>query len=551
MALVNVNKLSIAGGGFGRLPVSKQVTVLIAISVSVALGVFVALWSRTPNMAPLYAKLDSSETSQIIDVLEKNGIQHKFDSSAGGVLVPVNEINEIRMKLAAQGLPKGSGIGYEILDKPQGFNTSQFMETVRYRRGLEGELAKTIGSLEFVREARVHLGLPKQASFLRRNAVSSASVMVDLYGGHQLDKRQVDGIVHLVASSVPELRREDITVVDQRGNLLTNNSNSAFYGAVEEMNYTRQKEQELARKIQELLAPIYGANGVRAEVTADMDFTFSEKTLENFNNDKPIVRNEAVIREQKTNDSIPAGIPGALSNQPPSLIGTPEKAAAAANTSQNEGETKAKEPVNFRDQSTRNYEIGKTITHEKHALGKLLKVSVAVVVNDRIQYDNTGAETRTPLTTDELTRIESLVKDAIGFNAERGDKVTIINSSFASPPPLVAENPSHDIHSLLQQAWFVPAVKQALGGIFILFILFSIIKPMVKSLSEFKIADASASAGTQEMSNTQQALGNGKGQSIPIDTTSLGKVEQVKQIAHDDSKRAAQVVMNWVGREDE
>jgi flagellar M-ring protein FliF len=552
MALVNVNKLSVAGGSFGKLPITKQLTVLLAISLSVALGVFVVLWSRTPNMAPLYAKLDSAETSQVIEVLQKNNIPHKFDPSGGGVLVPVNEIHEVRMKLAAQGLPKGSSTGYELLDKPQGFNTSQFMETVRYRRGLEGELAKTISSLEFVREARVHLGLPKQVSFLRKNIVSSASVMVDLYGGHQLDKPQVEGIVHLVASSVPELKRENITVVDQHGNLLTNNSRSALYGAIEEMNYTKQKEQELARKIQELLEPIYGTNGVKAEVTADIDFTFTEKTLENFDRGKPVVRSEAVVREQKTNDSIAMGLPGALSNQPPSLIGAPEKTPVPAKKEENETENKSKEPVNFRDQATRNYEVDKTITHEKRALGKLIKLSVAVVVNDRIQYDAAGTETRTPLTAEELTKVETLVKDAIGFNAERGDKVTIINSSFALPPPIVPQQSTKGLDSIIHQPWFVPAVKQLLGGIFILFILFSIIKPMIKSLTEIKFTENKTNSEQNDTTMAGQPfVPEGKLNLLPTDMPAQVKVEQVKQITHDDSKRAAQVVMNWVGREDE
>ena len=548
MALVNIQNLSGAGGGFSNLPMAKQLTVLLAISASVALGFFVVLWAGTPNLAPLYAKLEMNEASQVIDVLEKSNIEYKYDPTGGGLLVPVNQIHQIRMKLAAQGLPKGSGVGYEILDKPQGFNTSQFMESVRYRRGLEGELAKTISSLEFVRDARVHLGLPKQSSFLRRNAVASASVMIDLYSGHQLEKPQVNGIVHLVASSVPELRHEDITVVDQRGNLLTNNSNSSsFYGAIEEMNYTKQKEQELARKIQELLSPIYGTNGVRAEVTAEIDFTFSERTQENFNDEKPIIRNEALIREQRSNDALPIGIPGALSNQPPSLIGTPEKAVAAKTTGA-EGEEK-KEPVNFRDQTTRNYEVGKSVTHEKRALGKLLKISVAVVVNDKVQYDATGKESRTPLAAEEISRVESLVKDAIGFNAERGDKVTVINSSFALPPPVSTQDSPRGLQEFLQQAWVVPAIKQLIGGGFILLILFSIIRPMIKSLSDIKTRNNS---NNNEPTNSNMQLGiDGKINSLSLDATTQVRADQVKQIAHDDSRRAAQVVMNWVGKENE
>lgn len=549
MALVNVDKLAVAGGSFGRLPISKQLTVLFAISFSVALGVFVVLWSRAPNMVPLYAKLEATEVAKVIEVLQKNAIKHKFDPSVG-ILVPTNEVHQVRMKLAAQGLPKSSSSGYDLLDKPQGFNTSQFMESVRYRRGLEGELAKTISSLEFIREARVHLGLPKQTSFLRKQVISSASIMIDLYPGHQLDKSQVEGIVYLVASSVPELKRENITVVDQHGNLLTNNSRSALYGAIEEMNYTKQKEQELARKIQELLAPIYGSNGVRAEVTAEIDFTFTEKTLENFNNAKPIIRSEAVVREQKSTDSMAMGIPGALSNQPPSLLGAPEKSATATKMDNADEENQYKEPINFRDQATRNYEVDKTITHEKRALGKLIKLSVAVVVNDRVQYNSNGTETRTPLTTEELTKIEVLIKDAIGFNAERGDKVTVINSAFAVPPPIITQQSSKSLEHIMQQPWVIALLKQGLGGILILFILLAVIKPMIKSLAEMKVTDGKVdNLEVQDLLPGQATIANNK--ALFNDSATQGKVEQVKQITHEDSKRAAQVVMNWVGREDE
>ena len=547
MALIDLGRISDSATGFSHLPASKQIFILLAVSISVALGAYVAFWTQNPNLIPLYAHLDSKEVHQVLDSLQKNNIEHKFDNKSG-ILVPMSKVHEIRMKLASEGLPKGSGYGYELLDQAQSFGTSQFMENIRYRRSLEGELSKTIGSLDVVRVARVHLGLPRQSSFLKRNTASSASVMLDLVGGQEISTGQVMGIVHLVSSSVAGLKREDITVVDQRGNLLTSNNSSAVaQAAMEELGYAKQKEHELSRKIQDILSPLYGVNAVKAQVAIQFDFTKMDITRENFDRNNPSIRSESVVMEQKNSDAMPAGVPGALSNQPPSIAEAPEvveEVVAEGEEMQQQGN------MNYRNHATRNYELNKTITYEKHSAGKILKLSVAVVINDKVRYGDSGEPSYTPLSEDELSKAESLVKDAVGFNAERGDTVSVVNSQFAAYPPITnqAASPFSDPMQLIQEPWVISIIKQVLGGLFLLFLVFTVLKPMMKVLINLKPVDGSENEQAEDKKESEEV----STLELPSsDVTSKARIEHVKKIAHEDSKKAAQVVMNWVGAEDE
>lgn len=547
MALVNAEKLDSTAFGFSELSLGKQITILVGIAASIAIGFMVVLWSKKPDYVPLYANLDPREASQIIDALQKHSIPNKYEAANGGVMVPVGQVDEVRMKLAAEGLPRGGSLGFELLDKPQGFGTSQFMESIRYRRGLEGELARTIGSLDAIRAARVHLGIPKETSFLKKRMPATASVMLDLNTGHELDRHQVDGIVHLVASSVPGLTKESVSIVDQRGALLTGGNRNSETVSMEQFNYSRQLESVYARRIENLLTPILGMDSVRAQVTAELDFTTIEKTEQNFDNEKPSVRSETTLSEQKLSSLDTGGVPGALSNQPPSVIGAPEQATSAEEEST--AQPKIEEnggPVNKRNQSTRNFELDKSITHVKQSTGKLIKLSVAVVVNDKVSYDAKGKPTFTPLTEQEIDNIKILVKDAIGYNEERGDTVSVINSTFAQPPP-VAEPPPLGI---LEQPWLIPVIKQVLAGLLVLIIIFSVIRPMMKNLSEFKpVLPVAPEPNVEELAKEAEK----KAQlALPEpDMASKQRIEHVKQIAHEDAATTAQVVMGWVGKEED
>lgn len=538
----NADRLENAANNFSDLGVTKQLIFIVALAAAIALGVYVVLWSRTPEMTPLYAHLEGSDAAEIIEALEKNGIKYQFDSGKGMIIVPTDKVHDVRMKMAAQGLPKGSGQGYELLDKAQGFGTSQFMESVRFKRSLEGELSRTISSLDHVRSARVHLGLPRQSSFLRRSEASSASVMVDLQGSGELERDQVMGIVHLVASSVPGLDQKSVTVVNQYGHLLTQSGKSKVGLALEELSYMQQKEKQYADKIRELLTPIFGLHAVRAEVSAEIDFTSTETTKELYDSAKPKVRSEALVAESKGFGDIPQGVPGALSNQPPALTSAPETQGDNA-----EGETSGKseedkKPISQSSQQTRNYELDKSITHIKNPTGVIKRLSVAVVIDDKVSYDAAGNATRTPLTEEELTRVEALVKGAIGLNDERGDSISVVNSSFAQAPPI----PAAEEVPLLKQPWLIPVIKQILAGLFILVVLFTVIRPTLRQLFGPKAKHRDLNEEESEEPEPVPKL------ELPApDRLSEQRISQVKNIAHDDSKRAAQVIMNWVGTEDD
>lgn len=539
--------ISEAAGGFLNLPWVRQIGLLVGLSASIAFGFYFVLWSQTPNYLPLYASLEPKEISQVVDALEHENIDYKYDAGQGGVLVPVAKVPEVRMRLASLGLPKNAVVGLEVMDENQGFTGSQFAEFVRYRRGLEGELSRTISSLESIRNARVHLGLTKESSFIKKKSISSASVMVDVYGGRELTSSQIMGIVHLVASSVPGLVKENVTVVDHSGKLLSSSAQGNMTAALDQFNYTRQLEQVYSKRIQDLLTPILGMDRVRAEVTADVDFTAKEETQEHFDPERQIVRSESTVVERKEKKEGVGGIPGSLSNQPPTAGKLSNNAAAsttdkkvAANDASGFPETS---PDNLRGQSVRNFEMDKAVTYVKHNLGKLTRLSVAVVVDDKVLYDKKGREKKNPLTEEEMTRIKDLVKDAVGYQKSRGDTVSVINTSFAQMPPMT-EIPAKPFY---ENPLVMQLLKQGFVGVVIILLVVMVFKPIFMTLVTVKreqgklgVRPSDADLFDNEVDRINSIKGRSKSQ-----------VEQVKHIAQQDPKRVAHVVMNWVGQEDE
>lgn len=549
MALIDAEQISRAAQGFSKLNIVQQLTVLVGISLSIAVGVYIALWSSKPNLVPIYAQLDPADTAQVIDVLNKSDIDHEYSQSNGTVLVPANMVYELRMKLASQGLPKSSSSGYEILDKPQGFGTSQYMESVKVRRSLEGELAKTISGLDAVRNARVHLGMAKQNSFIRKSSVSSASVMVDLVPGYILERGQVMGIVNLVSSSIPGLDKNNVSVVDQRGNLLTGAAAEKGAVATEQLDYIKQRESELSQKILKLLEPIYGKNAVMASVNTDVDFTYNEVTNENYNHDNPVVKRESTIQEGGDGAVLPGGVPGALSNSPPKKASV-EEGQTDEGVSEEYSPYKGKGTGNYRLQSNRQYEIDRSIEYTKKMSGKILRVTTAVVINDKVSYDEEGNSLYNPITEDELSRIENLVKDAVGFNSERGDTISVINSSFAKPPPIIANE--GDTPPFYQQDWFLNLAKQVMAGLLIIIIMLSFIKPIINGIINSKKGEIDDVP--KSFKEGQDLLESNDDELLKLpgpDEKSEKMRKHAQELAHSNSKEAAQVVMNWIGSDNE
>lgn len=544
--------------GMDRHPVVQQLGLLIGIAAAVALGVVVVMWSRTPSYMQLYAGLSDKDTAMVTDGLTKSSIPYRVE--AGGlIMVPAGKVADARMKLAAQGLPKGSENGFEMLQQEQGFGTSQFVENARYQNALENELARSIGSLSNVEKARVHLAIPKQSVFVRNRQPPTASVLLNLYAGRNLDEGQVAAIVHLVASSVPNLDTAHVTIVDQKGRLL-NSSESSREGELNagQFDYTRKLEESYVKRIEELITPIIGIGGVHAQVVADLDFTVSEETQEKFNPKDPSLRSEQTATEQSSGNGLAGGIPGALSNQPPGGTIVPETTAAKKPPAAKPGAaalpTPAPAPVasNSSNHATRNYELDKVISHTRQASGGIKRISVAVLVDDKQGTNADGEVVRASLKPEELEKITGLVKEAIGFDEKRGDKLSVINVPFSTPPAIEAlpEPP------LWKEAWVWEVAKQVLAGLLVLFLVFRVLLPVVRGLLGRQAASVAALTQSQlqmlalqpnrpQMSGMPAVVG-GMPVALGGPTDYDSQLNAARSLTSQDPKRVAQVVKTWV-----
>ena len=535
-------KVGTALSGFGNLSMLRQLVLMGGLAASIALGVAIVMWSQQPNYSMLYSGLSDQDALDITNALDRSGIPHKITAGTGTILVPGDRVHEARMKLAGEGLPKGTATGFELLDKEQGFGVSQFMENARYQRALEGELAKTISSMSNVQSARIHLAIPKQSAFVRDHKDPSASVFLNVYGGRPMQAEQVAAVIHLVASSVPNLAPEQVTVVDQTGKLLSSQQSSdQLRLTATQFEYRKSVEDYYMKRIEDILSPILGSNGVRAQVSADIDFTQTEQTQENYNPDLPAVRSEQTFEDHSNGATSPSGVPGALSNQPPVAAAAGGQAQANANTADKNSPESSVRKV------TRNYELDKTISHTKYQTGMVRKISIAVLVDDHQKINDDGTVERTPLKEDELARLTSLVKETVGFNPERGDSVNILNESFTPPPPVEAPPPV----SFLDKPWVWDAGKLAVAAIGVVLLVFGVVKPLLRNLVEKAPAVPTVVMGSQGR-NEMAAVGgmNPLMQQMQGQLPSPNNYEQqlgaIKGMANQDPKRVAQVVKNWV-----
>ena len=557
----------------------RQVGLMVGLAASVAIGFAVVLWSQQPDYRPLYGSLSGMDSKQIMETLAAADIAYTVEPNSGALLVKADDVARARMKLAAAGVaPSDSNIGFEILDKDQGLGTSQFMEATRYRRGLEGELARTISSLNNVKAARVHLAIPKSSVFVRDERKPSASVLVELFAGRSLEPGQVLAIVNLVATSVPELSKSQITVVDQKGNLLSDMAeNSALTQAGKQFDYSRRMESMLTQRVHNILQPVLGNDRYKAEVSADVDFSAVESTSEQFNPDQPALRSEQSTSEQRTASNGPQGVPGALSNQPPAPASAPQTTGGAAATAgaiqpgqpllDANGQQimdpatgqpmLAPYPADKRNQSTKNFELDRSISPTKQQQGKINRLSVSVVVDDQVKVNPAdGAVTRAPWTADELARFTRLVQDAVGFDASRGDSVSVINMPFSAERGEVIADPA-----FYTQPWFWDIVKQVLGVLFILVLVFGVLRPVLNNITgggkkQLALAGGDVELGGMggldgELANDRVSLGGP--QSILLPSPSEGydaQLNAIKSLVAEDPGRVAQVVKEWINADE-
>ncbi|ERS12650.1 MULTISPECIES: flagellar basal-body MS-ring/collar protein FliF [Marinobacter] len=538
--------------GFNRLNLLRQVGLMVGLAASVALGVAVVLWAQEPNYQPVVGDLSAYNPQDVTTILDSNGIDYKMDPRTGALLVPSEQVYNARLKLAAEGVTDQKTMGYELLDQERGLGTSQFMETISYRRGLEGELARTIAAMRGVRNARVHLAIPERSVFIRDAREPTASVFLEVFAGRRPEPEQIRAIVNLVAGSIPMMNRDQVTVVDQNGNLLTGDEVQAETDRMKDQyEYTSRVEERLTRRVASLIGPIVGEGRYRAEVTADLDFSAVERAEELYNPEQQAVRSERELSEQRVAGA-QGGIPGALANQPPGAATVPEQATAAPG----EDGAPAAPPVNVRSESTRNYELDRTVSYTRQELGAVKRVTVALAVDDMKVVDpETGEVSYQPWPEAELQRLSMLVRDAVGYSASRGDSVTVMNTAFAPEEAVEFEAPG-----FWEQPWFWDLMKQVLAGLVILILVLGLLRPTLKTLSgggrrergeggeegEYGgLADIEGGQALRDAMSSQDDL------LLPGATDSYDRqLNALKGLIAEDPARVAQVMRQWVNVDD-
>ncbi len=533
---------------FLQLPVARQLGFLIGVAAAVALGFAAWQWSREPSYGMLFGNLDQTDTMAVMESLQRQGIPYRLDERTGALMVPSRQVHQLRLSLANEGLPQSAPSGLDLLNQKHEFGTSQFLETARYQHALEGELARSIMTLAAVAQARIHLALPKQSSFIRKKEEPSASVLVTLHPGRRLEREQVEAITHMVASSIPNLLPSRVTVVDQTGNLLSEReSNPELAASREQFEHTMQIERAYIDRIEDILAPVVGRDGVRAQVKAEVDYALIEQTQESYNPDLPALRSQQLFEEVSNNNG-PEGVPGALTNQPPAAGTAPEVAqganAAAGTTT----------PARTTKRSTNNYELDRTISHTRQSTGGVKRLSVAVVIDDRVSYGADGQATRQPRTPEEMDRLTALVREAVGYDASRGDSVNVINAAFNLAPIEALPEPP-----LWQQTWFIDLVKQVLFGLVLLALILFLVVPTLRiALGKGEVVvggeEGEAGEGGALMGPDGQLALSGPPTIATLPKPEDGYDENLalaRDMARADPKHIAQVLRTWLSEDEE
>jgi flagellar M-ring protein FliF len=510
-------------------PALKQILLLVGLAAAVAAGVAMVLWSQGENMSPLYSGLADRDVGEITAQLDSANVPYEYDPATGSLLVPADRKYDVRLQLASSGLPRGAGFGIEDMPERSTFGQTPFMENALYVRAVETELARTIGAMQTVESARVHLALPPQSVFLRQKREPSASVMLKLFSGRRLDDEQVQAVVHIVASSVPDLVPSRVTVVDQSGALLTSRNGDATTSLTSsQFEYRRQVETDYTQRIQGLLGSIVGAERVRASVSAELDFTQTEQTRESFDPNVQLVRSEQTSEDTRRGDGM-QGVPGALSNQPPQLVAgqVPNGAATAEAGSSSRSQT-------------RNFELDKTISHTRQAVGAIRRLSIGVLVDNKPSTEADGDSV--PLTEQELASLTELVRQSVGFDEARGDTISVVNSAFqptaefaAPTPPGMWENP---------RIWNI--ARQVLGAALVLALAFFVLRPMIQVLTRPQPI-AAAPPSVEYAAQLQPFGGGARVMGLPLGYDD--RMAAARGVAGQDPRQVAQVVRSWVAED--
>lgn len=551
---------------FSQVPGTRTILLSVGAAITLAIMVGVWMWSQQPDYRVLFSNFNDRDGGAIVASLQQMNIPYKYSEGGIAILVPASQVHDARLKLASQGLPKGGNVGFELMEN-QKLGTSQFLEQVNFQRALEGELARSIQAVSAVQTARVHLAIPKSSVFVREQQKPTASVLLNLYPSRVLDQQQVSAILHLVASSVPELSSKSVTIIDQNGNLLSDPSKQVTGNNLDpsQLKYVQEFQQNIVKRIESIISPIVGARNVHAEATADIDFSRSEQAAETYRPNSP--PEASTMRSQQSSESYnknanPSGIPGALSNQPPVPATAPITTTGAANQSSAASNT----GLTQKD-STVNYEVDKTIKYTQLPMGGVKRLSVAVVINYKSETDKAGKITSRALTEIEKAQINDLAREAMGFNKERGDTLNIVNSPFAGP-----EKDNQIELPIWKQADTIQTAKEIgkylITALVLLYLFFGYLKPMLykimgkedksKQESELELKAAADEKHKSEGGDDEEL--NEDGSIVSLSRDADGKVikpmstyeinlDMAKQLAASDPKIVANVLKTWINNE--
>jgi flagellar M-ring protein FliF len=532
------------------LPGRTQLFAVLGLVALIAVLVVLGFSARDADYRPLFPNLSEKDGGAVIDKLTQMNIPYRFAEGGSTILVPSGKVHELRMKMAAAGLPAGTAggnSGYELLDKNT-FGQTQGQERMKMQRAIEGELTTSIQSLESVKTARVHLALPQQNGFFREQQKPSASVVLTLHAGRTLDRGQIAGIVRVVSGSVPELTAKSVSVIDSTGALLSASNEEESQGLdAQQLQYRRDIETGHLKRVLDLLEPVLGRDNVRASVSADVDFSQVMKTDEAYRPNQGADA-KAAVREQRSeessmpNASAVGGVPGATSNQPPTPASAPINGPAQA-LQPAQGGAAAAGAAGRREAATR-FEVDKTVTVTRNAAGTVRRLSAAVVVNHRSSTNPKGKVTSTPLTDKEVEQLTALVQQGIGFNAERGDVVKVVNTPFR-----VEAAPAAEEVPLWQQRWLIELIKSSAAPLALalvaLVIVSSLIRPALKAM-------LSPPPPPEAGSRLNETVGGGEALPAPesavllTNNTRNSKLEQARAIARENPAAVAQIVQSWV-----
>jgi flagellar M-ring protein FliF len=547
--------------GLPQTPAIRTAMLSAGAALIIAIMVGVWLWSQQPDYRVLLSNFNDRDGGAIVTALQQMNVPYKYSDGGNAILVPANQVYDTRLKLATQGLPKGGNVGFELMEN-QKLGVSQFLEQVNFQRALEGELARSVQAISAVQAARVHLAIPKSSVFVREQQKPTASVLLNLYPGRILDQPQVSAIVHLVASSVPELSAKDITIVDQNGNLLSDTSKSGSNNLdPSQLKYVQELQDNLVKRIESIVAPIVGASNVKAQATADVDFSSTEQAAESYRPNQSA--DSAAIRSQQTSESYnktanASGIPGALTNQPPvpstAPISTSGAALSQATAASNAGLTQK--------DATVNYELDKTIRYTQQQMGGLKRLSVAVVLNYKREVDKNGKASSRPLTDEEKNQITDLVRETMGFSKERGDSLNVVNSPFAATEsePIVEEPMWKQVGSSLLTK---ETLKYLAAAAVLLYLFFAYLRPMLykimgkeekdraaklekeKQLQLEKEAEEQARREEEEAAIVELSTEATEATAKPLSAYELD-LEMAKEMAKTNPKIVANVIKAWM-----